>query len=51
MQMLLQILQNKKKNIENIFTHFQEEGEKELLYNNIKNDCSELIKYSKKRKK
>ena len=51
MQMLLQILQNKKKNIENIFTHFQEEGEKELLYNNIKNDCSELIKYFKKKEK
>ena len=51
MQMLLQILQNKKKNIENIFTHFQEEGEKELLYNNIKNDCRELIKYFKKKEK
>ena len=33
MQILLQILQNKKKNIENIFSHFQEEREKELLFN------------------
>ena len=51
MQILIQILQNKKQNIENIFKHFQEEGEKELLYNNIKNDCSELIKYFKKKEK
>ena len=35
MQILLQILQNKKKNIENIFSHFQEEREKELLYSFI----------------
>ena len=51
MQMLLQIIQNKRKNIENIFTQFQKEGEGELLYNNINNDCGQLIKYIKKKQK
>ena len=51
MQMLLQIIQNKIKDIENIFTHFQDEGEREFLYNNIKNDCGNLIKYCKKKER
>ena len=51
MQMLLQIIQNKIKDIENTFSHFQDEGEREFLYNNIKNDCGELIKYCKKKER
>ena len=51
MQMLIKLLQTKRSNIERFFSHFQQENEQELLYNNIENNCGDLIKYIKKKEK
>ena len=50
-QMLIKILENKRNNIEQIFTHFRQEGEQELLYNNIDNNCGDLLKYINRKEK
>ena len=49
--MLIKILENKRNNIEQIFTHFRQEGEQELLYNNIDNNCGDLLKYINRKEK
>ena len=48
MQMLIKILQNKRKNIENYFFQ-RDKGEQEMLYNNIDNNCRDLMRYINKR--
>ena len=50
MQMIIKILQNKRNSIENYFTHFHQEGQ-EMLYNNIDNNCGDLLKYINKKEK
>ena len=50
-QMLIKILENKRNNIEQIFTHFRQEGEQEMLYNNIDNNCGDLLKYINRKEK
>ena len=50
MQMLIKILQSKRTNIENYFTHFQQDGQ-EMLYNNIDNNCGDLLRYINKKQK
>ena len=48
MQMLIKILQNKRKNIENYFSQ-RDKNEQEMLYNNIDNNCRDLMRYINKR--
>ena len=50
-QMLINILQSKRTNIENYFAYFKEEGEEMLLYNNIENNCKDLLRYINKKEK
>ena len=50
MQMLIKILENKRTSIENYFTHFHQDGH-EMLYNNIDNNCGDLLKYINKKEK
>jgi CRP-like cAMP-binding protein len=51
MQMIIRILQEKRKSIENIFLQFRSEREHEMLYNNINNNCEDLLKYINKKEK
>ena len=44
-QILIKILENKRNNIEQIFTHFRQGGEEEMMYNKIDNNCGDLLKY------
>ena len=50
-QMLIKILENKRNNIEQIFSQFRQEGGQEFLYNNIDNNCGDLLKYINRKEK
>ena len=50
MQMIIKLLQTKRKSIEKYFTYFHQDNQ-EMLYNNIDNNFSDLLRYINRKEK